>query len=233
MISHGNLSVDDSECAEGRFSAAVVQRTQKPLKLRVTNGAQSLTYSLKNTGEPEFFPLQLGNGGYTVRLYENVMGNTYKPAGEIIFQVRLNNMDAPFLRPNQYVNYSDDSEVVSIAKRICKGKGTAEIVKSICNYVKVQFAYDYVKALTVKAGALPDIEGTVKKRMGICQDLSAVIVAMLRSRCIPARLAIGYADKQYHAWAEIKSATGWERYDPTAEICATKKPKVYSVERVY
>ena len=66
--------------------------------------------------------------------------------------------------------------------------------------MKSHFIYDYIKAATVKAGTLPDIDGSFAKKAGICQDLSAIMVCMLRTQGIPSRLIIGYADKQYHAW---------------------------------
>jgi transglutaminase-like putative cysteine protease len=38
------------------------------------------------------------------------------------------------------------------------------------------------------------------KKSGICLDLAALVVALLRIMGIPAKLTIGMADRQYHAW---------------------------------
>ena len=80
---------------------------------------------------------------------------------------------------------------------------------------------------------MPDIDGTVRKKMGICQDLSAVVVAMLRSQGIPSKLVIGYADKKYHAWTKNKIDGKWVLYDPTVDLFAMQKPMKYTEERCY
>ena len=46
------------------------------------------------------------------------------------------------------------------------------------------FSYDYIKAINIKAGMLPDIPGTWDKRMGVCQDLAAIMCCMLRTQGI-------------------------------------------------
>ena len=67
----------------------------------------------------------------------------------------------------------------------------------------------------------------------IRQDLSAVMVCMLRTQGIPARLMIGYADKQYHAWVEA-DVNGKECFfDPTAALSAISRVKEYTIERYY
>ena len=87
--------------------------------------------------------------------------------------------------------------------------------------------------MTVKAGTLPDVDGTFKKKIGICQDLSAVMCCMLRAQGIPARLTIGYADSSYHAWVIIKKDGKELFFDPTAAVNGISKVKKYSAERYY
>ena len=95
------------------------------------------------------------------------------------------------------------------------------------------YRYDYVKAVLTKPGTLPDIDGTYRKGMGICQDLSALTVAMLRSQGIPSKLVIGYAGKQYHAWVTAKVGGKERFFDPTAAVSNKKLSKNYTVERWY
>ena len=47
---------------------------------------------------------------------------------------------------------------------------------------------------------LPDPDETLETGKGICFDYAALMVTMLRSQRIPARLEIGYAGTVYHAW---------------------------------
>ena len=64
-------------------------------------------------------------------------------------------------------------------------------------------------------------------------EASALMVCMLRSQGIPARLMIGYADKNYHAWTVTSVANKEVFFDPTAALNAISKPVSYSVERYY
>ena len=229
---NGNLTADVSNISEGYFMARVTQATSKKMKLRVVSGGTTLDYDLPNTGEYIVVPLQLGSGSYSVLLYQNTSGKKYAQAGEIYFYAALNREDVAFLYPNQYVNYTILSEAVAEADRLCEGKSEQEAYETVCRYMKTNFVYDYVKAITIKAGKLPDIDGSFEKKMGVCQDLSAIMCCLLRTQGITARLIIGYADSSYHAW--VVSTINGERefFDPTAELNAIKA-KEYSVERYY
>ena len=95
-----------------------------------------------------------------------------------------------------------------------------------------EFAYDFVRAMNITAGTLPEVDPCFVRRAGICQDLSAVMVCMLRVQGIPAKLAIGYADQYYHAWTVTVVDGAEVFFDPTAAIDAIAA-KNYSVERMY
>ena len=233
VVRDSKLKVDISNIKEGYFMACTTTKTTKKLKLRVVKGDQTLTYDLNGNGKMEVFPLQLGNGKYKVSLYENTSGKSYSSAGTANLNVKLTNENSPFLYPNQYVYYTKKSPVVEKADELCNGKNEKQAFDAIANYMKTTFVYDFIKASKIKAGVMPDIEGCMTKRMGICQDLSAIMVAMLRSQGIPAKLMIGYADKNYHAWV-IAIIDGKEVfYDPTAQLGALSKTKNYKVERFY
>ena len=81
---------------------------------------------------------------------------------------------------------------------------------------------------------MPSIDECWKKRMGVCQDLSAVTCAMLRSQGVPAKLMIGDLKKLYHAWVVLVIDGEEKRFDPTAEIENKKYKKTdYTLERYY
>ena len=230
---NGKLSADTNHTKEGYFLASVSKKTNKRMKMRVTKGKEVLTYDLNKGTEYEVFPFQLGDGKYTIALYENVSGKKYSSAGSISVNVKLTNKYSPFLYPNQYVNYTAKSEAEQQADELCADLSSQKAYDAVCSYMKTSFVYDYVKAATIKAGMLPDIDGSYKKHMGVCQDLSAIMIAMLRSQGIPSKLMIGYAGKQYHAWT-VSIINGKEVfYDPTAALNAINKTKSYSVERFY
>ena len=83
------LKVDMSNASEGYFVASVQNKTKKALKLRVSFKGETLTYDLKNTGDTEVFPFQMGSGSYEITLWENVSGKKYAAAGKITVTVKL------------------------------------------------------------------------------------------------------------------------------------------------
>ena len=168
-------------------------------------------------------------------LYRNIGGKKYSEEGKVTLKVKMKDDNNAFLYPNQYVNYDAETPCVVTASEICEGlEEPVKIYKTVCDYVKKNFVYDFMKSVSVKPGLLPDIEGCWKKHMGICQDLSAMTVAMLRSQGVPARLVIGTLGKStYHAWV-VAIVNGEEKmFDPTAEVNASSKKETYTTERYY
>ena len=232
VLSNGKLVVDASHADQGYVMVKVSSQTKKRLKFRVAKDQSTLTYDLNGAGDYEVFPLQLGSGSYTFSLYENVSGSKYSAEGKTSLSVQLTSEDAAYLVTNQYVNYLSDSVTVQKSDELCAGKSASESYKTICDFMSSEFAYDFVRALNITAGTLPEVDPCFEKRMGICQDLSAVMVCMLRVQGIPAKLVIGYADKYYHAWT-VTVVDGEEIFfDPTAALNAIFA-KSYSVERMY
>lgn len=229
----GKLVVDLSDASQGYFMARVTKAGKRGFKLRVTCGKTKLTYDLNREGEYEAFPLQLGSGKYEIALYQNVKGTKYSSEGKVSLKVSLKDENAAFLLPNQYVNYQLLTAAVQKSDELCAGAGSpSDCYDIITRFMSSEFAYDFVRARTISSGALPDIDYCYDRRMGICQDLSAVMACMLRVQGVPSKLVIGYADKYYHAWTSTV-IDGKERFfDPTAAVGALHAKK-YQVERMY
>ena len=230
---NNQLVIDSSGINDGYFFAAVAHSTNKKLKLRVIKDKDTQTYDLKNNGTFEMFSLQFGSGCYQIALYENAYSNKYSTVGIIYLNVELKNKNCCYLIPNQYINYHQIPELITLTKQICIAQSKNENLKIIKSYIKNNFAYDFIKAVKIQKGMLPDIKRTLEKRMGICFDLASLAVAMFRIAGIPAKLVIGMADKQYHAWVEIIGENKSILYDPTQEINAIGKVKNYISERYY
>ena len=229
----GNLVLDVSHVSQGYFLARVYEPADRRLKLRVVTGQTTLDYDLPQTAEYIVVPLQMGSGTYEVTLYENTSGKSYMETGSISFYAELEREDAAFLYPNQYVDYTAQSPAVTKSDELRQGRNDREFFDASGEFIISEFAYDFIKALTVKPGVLPQIDECYEERLGVCQDLSAILCCMLRVQGIPARLVIGYADEAYHAWvvAEIDGQEVF--YDPTVRMGAMKEPSEYSVERYY
>lgn len=118
---------------------------------------------------------------------------------------------APFLRPNQYVNYTEDSQAVALAAELTAGMtDNLEKVKTIYDYVVQNISYDRLLAAKVQSGYLPDIDQVLAKKKGICFDYAALMSAMLRSQEVPTKLVVGYTGSVYHAWINVYSEEeGW------------------------
>ena len=235
---NGKLVADCSNTDQG-YVMVKGAKSKKRLKVRVVSEAgknrDTLNYDLNGDGEYEVYPFQYGNRKYSVGLYENVSGKKYAEAGKISLNVQMEDPNICFLYPNQYVNYNAETECVVEAGKLCAGMtDPAQIYETVCDFVKKNFLYDYIKSVTVKAGVLPDIDGCWSTKMGICQDLSAVTIAMLRSQGVPARLMIGtLGSGTYHAWVTA-IVNGEEKFfDPTVEVGAGSKDETYTTERYY
>ncbi|MCL2160185.1 MAG: transglutaminase-like domain-containing protein, partial [Oscillospiraceae bacterium] len=224
--------------ATGTVKINVVAKTDKKVKIAVEKGDKKYNYDLNGDGKVESYPLQWGNGEYTVKvLIQASDPNKYSVALTQKIKLELKDEKAPYMNPSQLVNYNKDSEIVKKAAELAKNTKTElEKVEAIYKFVIQSLAYDTKKATTVQSGYIPDVDKIVDSGLGICFDYAAVLAAMLRSQGIPAKLVMGYVkapnskDPVYHAWNEFYLAEkgGWfkinemkfdgkkfERVDPT------------------
>ena len=229
----GNLRLDIHDAENGYFYASVNHPIDKVMKLQVIKDNHKLHYPLRSDGTGELFPLQFGSGIYRITLCEQYSGTRYIPKGYIEVYVKLKREDAAFLIPNQMVMYDKDSEVVKVANEICKGMGEQSTYNAVCNYMKQNFIYDFIAAYTKKNTFISNVNQTFQKKSGVCQDLSAVFSAMLRSQDIPSKLVVGYADSSYHAWTSNMVNGKEVLFDPTAARYAIRPVKRYVAERFY
>ena len=203
--------IDYSNAEDGYVMVKFTQNTRKALRVIVKGpSGVSYTYIIK-PGDFEVFPFSDGNGSYTVGVYEQAEGTKYAVANTVTITVRLPNEFAPFLTPNQYVNFNMNNLVVHKAAELTNGSANLiEKITAIYNFVIGNISYDKELARTVQSGYLPDVDAVMKSKKGICFDYSAVMAAMLRSLGIPSKLVVGYAGEAYHAWINAYSKeTGW------------------------
>lgn len=94
-------------------------------------------------------------------------------------------------------------------------------------WIKRNIVYDYIRAIKVQNSnsIKADPDGCFEKRMGICLDISALAVKLLKEAGIEARMATGWADGQYHAWVYATVDGKTIHYDPTGDILGKKVNK--------
>lgn len=220
--------IDYSNTADGYVMARWKAVPEKRIKVQVKGPTTTYTYNL-TADTWETFPLSDGNGAYQVAVYENVEGSKYALVQSVSAEVELKDEFAPFLRPNQYVDYADAEQTVKTAAQLTHGKGTElEKVQAVYDYVVMTLTYDRELAATVKSGYLPDLDGVLATKKGICFDYAALMTGMLRSQAVPCKLVVGYAGEVYHAWISVYTekdgwidgviyfdGATWKRMDPT------------------
>lgn len=231
--------IDYSNIRDGYVMVKFTGTTTQRLKVLVqgpsyeTQSKLRYSYDL-NAGEWTTFPLSDGNGSYTVTVCENTTGTKYAQVLSQTFKVSLKDEFAPFLVPNQYVDYASAPKTVAKAAELA-GKETdpLKLVEIVYNFVVENFTYDKKLAATVKSGYLPVLDSVLAAKKGICFDYAAVMTGMLRSLGVPCKLVTGYVPTGngktgYHAWISVWTEKDgwvdgaiyfdgnvWQRMDPT------------------
>ena len=250
VASNEKAKMDFSESnATGTVKINVVAKVTKKVKVSVEKDDKKYNYDLNGEGKVESYPLQWGNGEYTVKVLIQASDPTrYTVALTGKFKLELKDEKAPYMNPSQFVSYTNDTAIVKKAADLVKGADTdLEKVEAIYKFVIQNLEYDTQKASTVQSGYVPDVDKIVNSGMGICFDYAAVFAVMLRSQGIPAKLVMGYVkdpngkDPVYHAWNEIylSDKGGWfkinemkfdgkkfERVDPTFDSSAKSNKAV-------
>ncbi len=205
--------IDASKTEDGYIKIKYLKETTKKLKVIIEKDGGKYTYDLNNKGEYDIYPLQMGDGKYKIRVFENLSGNKYATKQTVTVNVKLKGENAPFLAPNQLVNFEAASEAIKKASELTEGKTEDfEKIDAIYDYIISNIKYDTEKAGTVKSGYLPSVDDILKTNKGICFDYASLMAAMLRSQDIPAKLVTGYSTNLdvFHAWNEVYTEeTGW------------------------
>ena len=202
--------VDYSNTSDGYVMVQYLNAQSKRLKVQVKGPTTTYTYNLK----PEAwttFPLSDGNGEYQVLVYENVVDNKYAVILSTEFSVELEDEFAPFIRPNQYVDYLHAKNTIAKAEELMgQLEDPLMKVEAVYDYVVENISYDHDKAASVKSGYLPVLDEVLASGKGICFDYASLMTGMLRSQGVPCKLVVGYAGSVYHAWINVWSEeTGW------------------------
>lgn len=220
--------IDYSHTEDGYIMARYFAATDKRLKLRIIGPTTTYTYNL-NVDQWAVCPLSDGNGTYQAVLYINTHDSKYAAVMSAHFDVTLKDEFAPFLRPNQYVDYADAVNTVETGARLCAGlTHPLEKVAAVYDFVVTTLVYDEEKAAAVQSGYLPVLDQVLAEEKGICFDYAALMTAMLRSQEVPCKLVVGFAGDIYHAWISVWTEENgwvdgaiffdgqhWKRMDPT------------------
>ena len=212
VAQNASAVLDYSNAKDGYVMAKWLAGGTPKLKVLVKGpSGTTYNYNLRSDGQFDTFPLSDGKGNYSVGVYQNTSGTQYATILTANVSAQLTDEFAPFLRPNQYVNFTEGSAVVAKAAELCQGAAdNLDKVSRVYNFVIGHLTYDKAKAQNVQSGYLPDVDAILASGKGICFDYAALMSAMLRSQNVPVKLVVGYTGGAYHAWINVYSEKdGW------------------------
>ncbi len=189
---------------DGYFGVSLKEDIGKRVKLRVIKDDITYTYDVLDL-DMKAIPLQMGDGVYTIKVFEQIEGTSYALIYGEDIDIKINDEVAVYLYPNQVIDYDENSKVVDVSFDVVKDdKNDLDRIYHLFTYVLDTLKYDSVKAKEVEnIYALPDLDEAIETGKGICFDYAALLSALCRIQHIPARVIVGYTDIDYHAWCEI------------------------------
>ena len=210
----------DSNAGDGYVTVTYTAKAEKRYKGRVSGGNESVTFDVLGTGT--VFPLSQGNGEYTVTLYEELWKSRYRKIAEARFDASIDPEYKPYLHPNVYVSYTEESECAALAARLCEGAADeAEKFRAIYSWITGNISYDEELAADIESGAvtrwIPDPDAILEAGKSICMGSASLFAAMCRSQGIPAQVVTGSVrlggEDKSHAWNEAYICGSWVRAD--------------------
>jgi len=204
------VSIDASGIADGYIMIRYDGDAAKA-KVQITVPDGSVyTYTLLGDSY-ETFPISRGNGTYQVNVLEQAYDNMYALLYSVTLEAELSDEFKPFLYPNQYVWFTEESKVVELARQHSeKSRDDLDYVGKVYHYVIENIVYDTEKAQTVSGEYVPDVDAVLNEKKGICFDYASLMAAMLRSQGVPTKLEVGYSGQAYHAWISVYTEeAGW------------------------
>ncbi|MCC3372697.1 transglutaminase-like domain-containing protein [Cohnella sp. REN36] len=228
-------TIDQAQLDKGVIKVAYASDAKAIV--RITKDRTTFDYTLAPGAQ---YPLQLGNGSYTVLVAEAVSGGKYKVVSQEQIDLQMDDEKEVFKQSNPIVQWNDQTKAVVKAKQLAKNlKSDKEKVQAFYDYLTKNFTYDEAKAKTVAAGYIPDLDKVYKANKGICYDFAATFAAMSRSVGIPTKLVIGKESnhpKILHAWNEVYLNGKWVLVDTTydaARVQAGQKTPLFKDAKNY
>ncbi len=235
-MGNSSVAIDYSNAADGYFMVQYNGDNQNVIMQVGKDGYQNYQFYLTKS-TVDTFPLTYGDGTYTVTVYENQdpngQGDKYSQLFSGSFDAAISDEYLPYLYPNQYVNFNDQSQAVAFGSQLV-ADATSELdaIYMVFDYLAKNISYDYDKATTLQSGVLPDylpnIDETLSTKKGICFDFASLMAAILRTQRIPTQLVTGMVNNSVnHAWVAVHTnETGkvfditfdgsqWKMMDPT------------------
>lgn len=165
------------------------------------------------------YPLQLGDGEYSLLVAVKTGGNKYKVVAQENVTLSMSREFDVFLQSISLIRFTPETKAVAEARnRITDSMSDLDKVTAVYSFITQTYQYDHEKATRVEPGYIPDLDTVFDESKGICYDYAATFAAMARSAGIPTRMVLGYeasAPDTYHAWNQVLLDGKWETVDTT------------------
>ncbi|MBE6614641.1 MAG: transglutaminase domain-containing protein [Ruminococcaceae bacterium] len=213
------IVINTDHASEGYFSVYCGTSDTARMKVGVTFN-KKVTYYDYTPGDTSTYTFTQGNGSYTITLFRNVRGTSYKQIATKAVNVTLESSLAPYLASTKEITFSKDDAVGKKAAELCKGlTDTTAKVLAIHNFVAANLSYDYDLAANITSGTIktyvPNTSDVLSAKKGICYDFASLFAAMCRSQEIPCAIEKGYYQNAYHAWNKVYIDGEWHNVDLT------------------
>ncbi|MFB6365382.1 transglutaminase family protein [Paenibacillus elgii] len=219
--------IDRTALNKGLIAVNYTHNPDTKTIVRISKGNENYDYNLTNGAR---YPLQRGNGTYSVLIAQLLSDNKYKVISKESVELKLENENAVFVQSIPLINWNVHTKaVVQTTKLTNAAKTDMEKTAAIYTYITNNIKYDYEKAQTVKSDYIPSLDAVYDSSKGICYDYAAIFAAMARSQNIPTRLVMGYeasAPSTYHAWNQVFLNGQWITIDTTYDA-----PRVQNGEK--
>ncbi|MBN2982142.1 transglutaminase-like domain-containing protein [Cohnella algarum] len=237
--------LDTTKLDTGAVGVRYAVKADVKTKAMIVKDTGKYTYTLRADKPVEWFPLQLGNGDYTVTILENVSGNQYKVVDKATLTLALQDGTAVYLNQVQNIDWTPNSIAVQKAKELTQNKKTdAEKVAAVYRYVIDNVKYDKELAAAATPDYLPQIDRTFASNKDICYGYAALTAGMLRALDIPTKLVTGKTTyvTEYHAWNQVFLDGQWVTIDTTVDaglkagkqdFQMIKDAALYTTDKVY
>ena len=228
------VSFNKESISKGIIGIKYTNSVTKKTKVLIQYKDIKYQYNIKSGESFVNFPLQLGNGQYTIGVYEQIEDTKYANVATETVNLTLDDSTKVYLASIQLIDWTDKMKTATLAKELTKNKKTeAEKIEVCYQYMVQQFKYDFAKLQSLQYDYVPVIDDVLKRKLGICYDYSAVYASMLRSLGIKSKLIMGYTPnvKEYHAWNEVFTGGKWVTVDTTYDSQMYQAKIKYSFEK--
>ncbi|GKW45738.1 hypothetical protein NCCP2050_14300 [Planococcus sp. NCCP-2050] len=163
----------------------------------------------------------------------------YSPEMNAIFHSQLFSEHYLAFLSNTAYTYLSPEQMARVDEELGEMKNPVQYSIDVMEYIHSHFTYDG-ESTNVSTKA----EESFDLRKGVCQDLTHVMLGILRAKQIPARYVSGYlyvgensalvGDAASHAWVEVMvPGIGWVGLDPTNNVEALEHHIRVGVGRDY